>query len=210
MSEEYISADKLYRILHYSKRKTKYLLDNGIIPCVDTGKKTWKYQVKISDVKYYLKHKQALSLPVGMFNSKTDKIKIHYEPTDIEQLLEVLFTRLEDYPDALTVAQAADASLFSEKALGDAIKKGLLHAESILQVRYIPKQKLTVYTRNRIRHGRLPLCKPQMELLNKITEERANGKNDTKNGKKNDGKISGCTGCRRRHKDTEPMQNESE
>ncbi len=83
-SEEYISADKLYKILHYSKRKTKYLLDNGIIPCVDTGKKTWRYQVKMSDVMYYQKHKRTFPLPAGMFNSKITKVEIHYEPTDMD------------------------------------------------------------------------------------------------------------------------------
>ena len=84
MSDEYISADKLYKILHYSKRKTKYLLDNGIIPCVDTGKKTWRYQVKMSDVMYYQKHKRTFPLPAGMFNSKITKVEIHYEPTDMD------------------------------------------------------------------------------------------------------------------------------
>lgn len=202
MSEEYISADKLYKILHYSKRKTKYLLDNGIIPCVDTGKKTWRYQVKVSDVEYYQKHKRDFLLPMGMFNAEAKRIEIYYEPADMERLLEVVLMRLQEYPDALTVAQAVDATFFSEKAICSAIKKGLLHAENVLQVRYIPKHKLMVYTRNRIKHGRLPLCKPQMELLNKLTEERINGENDTENGRKNNGKISGRSGCRRHHKDT--------
>jgi len=209
MNDENISADKLYKILHYSKRKTKYLLDNGIIPSIDTGKKTWRYQVKMSDVQFYLSHKQAFLVPVGMFNAKTKNVEMRPEPVDMECLLNVLFARLENYPDALTVAQAADASLFSEKAICDAIANDSLYAENVLQVRYIPKQKLIAYTKNRIKHGRLPLCKPQMELLNKLTEERKNGENDTKSGRKNDGELSGCTGCRRRNKNIELMQNES-
>lgn len=182
MSDEYISADKLYKILHYSKRKTKYLLDNEIIPSIDTGKKTWRYQIKMSDVEYYLKHKRAFKLPVGIFNAKTSQMGIHYEPVDIERLLEILSTRLEDYPDALTVSQAAEASLFSIKALCDAIASGKLHAEKILQILYIPKQKLQIYLTKRLNCGRLPLCKLQMKLLNKIMEERVN---DEGNGRKN-------------------------
>ena len=46
---EYFSGDKLYKYLHISKRKMKYLLENGYIPFVDTGKKTHRYLVRQYD-----------------------------------------------------------------------------------------------------------------------------------------------------------------
>ena len=49
-AEEIITKEQLYKILHISKRRAKFLLDNGYIPCVDTGKKTRRYQIKMSDV----------------------------------------------------------------------------------------------------------------------------------------------------------------
>lgn len=44
----YLSADELYRYLHISKRKLKFLLENDYIPCIDTGKKTHRFLIKAS------------------------------------------------------------------------------------------------------------------------------------------------------------------
>lgn len=34
-----ISKDQLYRICHISKRKATWLLEHGVIPCKDSGKR---------------------------------------------------------------------------------------------------------------------------------------------------------------------------
>ena len=46
-----LGADELYRYLHISKRKLKFLLENDYIPCIDTGKKTHRFLIKVSDAK---------------------------------------------------------------------------------------------------------------------------------------------------------------
>ena len=40
---EVISKEQVYRICHISKRKATWLLENGIIPCKDSGKKTRRF-----------------------------------------------------------------------------------------------------------------------------------------------------------------------
>lgn len=37
---EVVSKEQLCQICHISKRKAAWLLENGLIPCSDTGKKT--------------------------------------------------------------------------------------------------------------------------------------------------------------------------
>lgn len=69
MSEEYGTQETVRQMLHISKRKAKYILDNGIIPCINTGKKTRQYKVKISDIEYYMKH--PYDFAAGMFPSGT-------------------------------------------------------------------------------------------------------------------------------------------
>ena len=54
MMERTISQEEMRKMLHISKRKAKYLLDEGIIPCVNTGKLTRQYRVNLSDVEEYL------------------------------------------------------------------------------------------------------------------------------------------------------------
>ena len=49
-----ISQDQLYRICRISKRKATWLLENGYIPCEDSGKKTRRFKIRIDDVIIYL------------------------------------------------------------------------------------------------------------------------------------------------------------
>ena len=39
-----ITKDQFYRICHISKRHAKYLLDSGLVKCVDSGKKNTEIQ----------------------------------------------------------------------------------------------------------------------------------------------------------------------
>lgn len=75
---EVISADQLYRICHISKRKAKWLLEHGYIPCEDSGKKTRRYKIRLNDVIDYLLTLEAASdlvaTPVGAFNVKRKQL----------------------------------------------------------------------------------------------------------------------------------------
>ncbi len=68
-----ITLDQFYRICHISKRKAKWLLENGIVPCQDSGKKTRRFKIQTMDVVYYLQqlevNPEEVQPPVGMFNS---------------------------------------------------------------------------------------------------------------------------------------------
>lgn len=68
-----ITLNQLYRICGISKRKGKWLLENGHIPCQIHNKKTHRFTIKLEDVIIYLreveKNPQLHKPPTGMFNS---------------------------------------------------------------------------------------------------------------------------------------------
>jgi len=70
---EVITMDQLYRICHICKRKARWLLENGIIPCEDSGKKTRRFKIKLDDAIEFLEYRDAGLLddqmPVGIFSS---------------------------------------------------------------------------------------------------------------------------------------------
>ncbi len=102
---ETISTDQLYRICKISKRKVKWLLENGYIPCQDTGKKTRRFKIKIEDVIDYLvtleTKPEAVSAPVGLFNSRSRHINPIVE-IDIPDFQRYLYKIWADNDDALT------------------------------------------------------------------------------------------------------------
>lgn len=52
---EYITKDQMYRICHISKKTCLFLLESGLVPNIDSGKKTRRFKIKTVDVIQYLK-----------------------------------------------------------------------------------------------------------------------------------------------------------
>ena len=69
---EYISKIQLYQICGISPLSATYLLQNGIIPCIDTGKRTWRYRIALEDVITYLKKREKTGsmIPRGAVSSR--------------------------------------------------------------------------------------------------------------------------------------------
>lgn len=49
-----MTKDPFYRVARINKQHAKYLLDSGLVPCINTGKKTRKYHIATHDVITYL------------------------------------------------------------------------------------------------------------------------------------------------------------
>ena len=108
----YMSGEELYKFLHISKRKMRYLIVNGYIPSIDTGKKTHRFKVNREDAIRFKeemeKHPDILMEIKGMFGCTPPKRLI--EPTEYNsQRFKQYLTQLwKDEPDALTTKRAAE------------------------------------------------------------------------------------------------------
>ena len=83
---EMISKDQLYKICHVSKRKALWLLENGVIPCVDSGKKTRRFTIKTVDVVKYLRKLDEGKIkelpPPGIFSSSGPRKRTNFVRVD--------------------------------------------------------------------------------------------------------------------------------
>lgn len=120
-----VSKDQFYQICHISKNTAKYYLDNGLIPCVDTKKKTRRYSIKLKDIiafledrdanpsKYYLpKHFDNPFLPREQRQHKkvprNGKYKDCYKLKsirDVPDYQRYLSQQFREYPDMMTAQQ---------------------------------------------------------------------------------------------------------
>lgn len=112
--EEYpetISKDQLYKICHISKRKASWLLENCVIPYVDSGKQTRRYTIKIKDVIKFLEKQDASKLkklpPPGIFASKNPNRKTNYVKVTPSDFSAFLKEQWQIKPDVLSAEQAA-------------------------------------------------------------------------------------------------------
>ena len=99
-----LTLENVRCILHISKRKTAWMLQNGVIRCETSGKQTRQYRVKMDDLFEYLdrvdKADPSVVLPHGIFTTRTEK-KLVYEkamphPITLEKPPEDFRAWLED------------------------------------------------------------------------------------------------------------------
>jgi hypothetical protein len=106
----YVSLDQLRIICRIAKRTARYLVENNIIPAIDTGRKTWRYKISIDDVITYLRQREQRGsmIPVGAVNSrKTKGIRRRSYSQAVasgeEQEVVKYFTHIyTNYPDIIT------------------------------------------------------------------------------------------------------------
>ena len=79
---EYVTVEQMAKILHLSKRKCSWMLQNGILPCKDSGKKTRQYKIRRDDVITCLENLHIYDIP-RIFSTVPNSPQIR-NLTDIE------------------------------------------------------------------------------------------------------------------------------
>lgn len=145
---ETLSLEQFRAVAHISKRKAKWLLENGVIPCEDSGKHTHRFQIRRSDVAGFLRRRDAGELngiiPVGAFNSK----QLHNNPfpnTEPEELFPFLLDEWAHMPDMLTTKQAADLTGYNDTTINNWAADGKIEAVNYYGKNLISKESLAEY-----------------------------------------------------------------
>lgn len=172
--EEYpetISMNQLYKICHISKRKAKWLLDHGVIPCKDSGKKTRRFTIKTVDLTQYLQKLNAGKIkdtpPPGIFSSHSPNSKINYKKINISAFTAFLNKQWVFEPDALTVEKVSTLLGYNKSTVTNWIKIGRLKAVPYRRSYLIPKEWLIRYLAETVNDGRASKSEKHMKLIRK-------------------------------------------
>jgi bifunctional DNA-binding transcriptional regulator/antitoxin component of YhaV-PrlF toxin-antitoxin module len=127
--EEYpetISMDQLYKICHISKRKAKWLLEHGVTPCMDSGKKTRRFTIKTMDVIEFLEKQETGKImnmpPLAIFASKNPNKKIDYVKVNTSTFADLLKEQWQLKPDALSTKQISELLGYTTNTINKWIK----------------------------------------------------------------------------------------
>ena len=117
-----ISMDQLYRICNISKRKARWLLEHGVIPCQNSGKQTRRFSIRLEDVICFLEQRDAGLLddviPQGSFpNSSPRPVRPTSPVLDKDGLCAHLLECWKDWLDMLTTRQESELCGYSANAL---------------------------------------------------------------------------------------------
>lgn len=148
---EYITKDQMYRICHISKKTCLFLLESGLVPNIDSGKKTRRFKIKTVDVIQYLKDRddypELFKAPDGFYKKSDgdkkapsfDEVFTHEDLIRMRQYYERL---LKNKPDVMTTEQVAKFTGYSKNAVGRWCSKQELKSFLIRQRFQIPQEYL--------------------------------------------------------------------
>lgn len=142
---ETLSLEQFRAVAHISKRKAKWLLENGIIPCEDSGKQTRRFQIRRSDVAEFFWRRNAGELdaviPIGAFNGKPP-IADPSPCMESEEFFSFLLDEWADEPDMLTAKQAADLIGYNDTTINNWAAEGKVKAVIYYGKNLISKESL--------------------------------------------------------------------
>ena len=130
---EAVSLDQLHRICRISKNSASYLLSNGIIPSIDTGKKTWRYRIAICDIIAYLQQRDQVGsiIPKGAASSRNKRPKNPRKSFagiinagDDAELGKYFKHIYADFPDILSASDVAEMTGLGKKTIYRYIRAG--------------------------------------------------------------------------------------
>lgn len=177
--EEYpptISMDQLYKICHVSKRKAKWLLEHGVIPCRDTGKKTRRFTIKTMDVIKFLKKQESGKIknmpPLGIFASKNPNRKTNYIKVSPSVFANLLKEQWLLKPDALNTKQVSELLGYTTTTVTKWIKTEKLKAVPYQRGYLIPKEWLICYLSKTINDNQVCKSEKHIKLIQQCQRQK--------------------------------------
>ena len=154
---EKIGLEQMRVICHISKKTARYLLTSGLVPCIDTGKKTRQYIINTKDVITYLKKRQyqpeKFSAPTGYYSASWNKggkpktlTLREWANLDTaksrKKFQDFLTLKMQPYSDVLSVAEASQLTGYHHNTLTNWCHNGYIRYFEISGGYMIPKSCL--------------------------------------------------------------------
>lgn len=144
-----ITKNQLYQICHISKKKALWLLENKIIPCEDSGKKTRRFKIRLDDVIIFL---QCLDrgelddvIPHDIFSNGSTSVRTAQIYSNSAELCDNILSIWSTAPDMLTSKQAEELCGYTNTTLNRWIQSGMIKSYTVRNIHFIPKESLAQY-----------------------------------------------------------------
>jgi hypothetical protein len=143
---QYMTKEQMYRVCHISKKTCLFLLENGLVPCVDSGKKTRRYMIKTAAVIRYLEdralHPELYKPPEGFYKKKQSEPNRALREKDLLVMRRFFVAELRSYPDVVTTKQISAFTGYGESSVVRWCSKQQLKSFYIKRRFCVPKEYL--------------------------------------------------------------------
>lgn len=146
-----ITKDQFYRICKISKKTAKYLLDSGLVPCTDSGKKTRKYKIEMPNVIRYLEERELdpekFKAPIGWYKKDYNPDEAIHKTRSLtekqKQKLRIQYLKkMKSYPDVLKTKDIATITGYNRNSVSKWCIRGVLKCIDMGNHYLVPKEYL--------------------------------------------------------------------
>lgn len=143
---EYMTKNQMYKVCHISKKTCLFLLENGLVPCIDSGKKTRRFKIETNAVVHYLEDRELrpelYRPPQGFYKKKQSELNRALTEDDLLIMRQFYEAALKRYPDVLTTKQVSEFTGYGESSVVRWCSKQQLKFFYIKRRLFIPKEYL--------------------------------------------------------------------
>ena len=140
---EYMTKNQMYKVCHISKKTCLFLLENGLVPCIDSGKQTRRFKIETNAVVHYLEDRELrpelYRPPEGFYKKKQSELNRALTEDDLLIMRQFYEAALKHYPDVLTTKQISEFTGYGESSVVRWCSKGYLQHFFIKQKYLVPK-----------------------------------------------------------------------
>jgi hypothetical protein len=172
---EYVSKDVMCRLCHISKKTGLYLLETGLLPSQDTGKKTHKYQIAMTDVVAFLQDRvtnpERYQAPENYY-AGNGGIRVnpfrHMTGDTIRWMRQFYEKELAAYPDVLKVEDVAEFTGYAKSSVVRWCAKKRLHRYRFYSAYKIPKASLVDFLASEDFQGIRKRSRKHMDMVDRF------------------------------------------
>lgn len=144
MKDEYISKEQFCKECHVGKKTALWLIQSGLLPAINTMRKTDRYLISRSDVARYLRNRE---LEPGKYRYVKRKCLKHQSVIDVsegtaDRLYQALIEIWASIPDVLRCREVQTLLGYNEKVITRWRKELGLKYIKVSQTIYYPKKYL--------------------------------------------------------------------
>ncbi len=174
MSGEYISKEQFYKACHISKRSALWLIQNGLIAAIDTGRKTDRYLIPKDEVRRYLQERELDPAKYRYVRGSKSLAPVKERPgkrVGLKRAKAVIQQVWKDEPDLLRIQEVIDLLGYPRKRIEKWRAESGMSALVVSHTLYFPKKQLIDFVLSPAFQSVSPKSAEHLELLRRIKNE---------------------------------------
>lgn len=140
--EEYISKEQFCKECHIKKATALYLIQNGLVPAINTQRQTNRYLIARSDMLHYLHERELNPIRFRYTRPKKEEIFKYYTASYRDRLRTIVTQEWESVPDVLRLEEVAMLLGYSPKTIRSWRKEYGLKCLTVSHSLHFPKRYL--------------------------------------------------------------------